>query len=811
MEASSIAIDSKTLVRICALFASFLLALAGNVNARAQSFTTIYSFSVPTNNTGNHPSAQLVQGADRTLYGTTEYGDGDIKGTVFKVGPDGSGFTVLKFFTNQLEGANPAGGLALSGTTLYGRTSIGGSSNWGTIFRISTDGTGYTVLKSFAGSDGSMARTADWWQPSGALLLEDNTLYGTTTAGGSSNGGTVFRMQVDGTGYTVLKHFGGSDGDWPIGALVADGGTLYGTTFQGGDFGYGTVFRVNTDGTGYNVLRSFASNEYSGWNPVGGLALKGNILYGTTADRGTEQEYYETGYLGSGTVFRINTDGTAYVILKKFTQADGFVPLGTLLLDGSVLYGTTYTGGQWGGTVFKMNTDATGYAVLLNFGEPNADGTGPYSGLVLNGGTLYGTTFTGSPSESGTLFKVNTDGTGYTHLVTFGILKPEYPHSGVTASGNTLYGTTTGFYWNGGSVYKVNADGSGYTTLKRFIRERHMPSSGVVVSGNSIYGTTSSSGSSSGVLFKLSTDGNGFTVVKDFVFGDGNGQYPSGYLVLNADTLYGTTTQGGSSGQGTVYKIHTDGTGYTVLKSFGGTDGSYPFSGLILDNNTLYGASIDALYKLNPDGSGFAVIFRLAQGMYVTPPVVRGNALYATSWFPGTSEPHKVFKINTDGTGYMVLKSFLPPENGAFYLPGLTVNGNWLYGSAIFDGITNYGMLFKLNTDGSSYSVLRNFAGYDGADPLELESYGDLLYGITQRGGDFDRGTIFKIDLTTPFITIQSLGCRVVLSWENPAFQLQSSGNPAGSFTNISGATSPFTNTITGSQLYFRLANLKGL
>ena len=184
---------------------------AGRVTA--QTFTVLKSFGILTNISGFNPQSTLVQGADGTLYGTARNGEGSVAGTIFKVLPDGSGFTVLKWFTNYMDGANPYAGLALSGNVLYGTTPDGGSSNYGTVFSVNTDGTGYTVLKHFTGGDGAHPYYA-------GLTLSNSVLYGATYFGGSSNAGTVFKVNVDGTGYSVLKHLAGSNGANPNAALT---------------------------------------------------------------------------------------------------------------------------------------------------------------------------------------------------------------------------------------------------------------------------------------------------------------------------------------------------------------------------------------------------------------------------------------------------------------------------------------------------------------------------------------------------------------------------------------------------------------
>jgi uncharacterized repeat protein (TIGR03803 family) len=114
-------------------------------------------------------------------------------------------YTILHSFTGGVDGGHPAyAQLVLSDTTLYGTTSSGGSSNLGTVFKLDTNGSSYTVLKNFAGSDGSY--------PEGGVVLSGSTLYGTTEQGGSNNSGTVFMLNTDGSGYAVLKNFTGTDG-----------------------------------------------------------------------------------------------------------------------------------------------------------------------------------------------------------------------------------------------------------------------------------------------------------------------------------------------------------------------------------------------------------------------------------------------------------------------------------------------------------------------------------------------------------------------------------------------------------------------
>jgi len=179
--------------------------------------------------------------SSNTLYGTTYHGGGQQGGTVFKVSTGGSGFTFLHTFTGGSDESGPAAGLILSGNTLYGTVDGGRGStvgSLGTVFKVNTDGAGFATLHSFTGGVGG-----EW--PEGGLILSGNTLYGTTESGGASGKGMVFKVGTDGTGFAGLYSFtGGNDGANPQAGLVLSGNTLYGTTQNGGSSGQGTVFSL---------------------------------------------------------------------------------------------------------------------------------------------------------------------------------------------------------------------------------------------------------------------------------------------------------------------------------------------------------------------------------------------------------------------------------------------------------------------------------------------------------------------------------------------------------------------------------------
>ena len=311
-------------------------------------------------------------------------------------------FTTLHSCTGAFgDAGNPQAGLILSGNTLYG-TANGGGVGAGGVFAVSTDGTGFTMPYSFTGAP---INGSDGANPQGGLILSGSTLYGTANGGGSSaNAGTVFAVNTNGTGFIVLHAFAGypNDGGHPSDRLILSGNTLYGTTYRGGSLRAGTVFKVNTDGTDYTILHILASSS-DGSNPRAGLILSGSTLYGTTTSGGTAN---------NGTVFAMNTNGTGFTNLHTFTalsnstNSDGVGPQADLILVGNTLYGTAIIGGSSGnGTVFAINTNGTGFTIPHSF-NGGGGGADPYAGLILSGDTLYGTT-AGSSTANGTVFSLS--------------------------------------------------------------------------------------------------------------------------------------------------------------------------------------------------------------------------------------------------------------------------------------------------------------------------------------------------------------------------------------------------------------------
>ncbi len=239
---------------------------------------------------GRYPDTRLTL-IGSTLYGATEYGGPNNDGAVFSVPVNGGTPTVLGSF-NGSNGEYPQGDLTLIGSTIYGTAYFGGTCSWGTVFSLPVSGGTPTVLTSF---DGGAAVNAAY--PACTLTLIGSTLYGTADSGGAYDSGTLFSLPVSGGTPTTLLSFSGTGGKYPGGDpqsnLILIGSTFYGTTVMGGAYNLGTVFEVNIDGSGYEDLFDFDVSD--GRHPRG-LILSGSTLYGTTPQAGPN---------GYGTVYSL--------------------------------------------------------------------------------------------------------------------------------------------------------------------------------------------------------------------------------------------------------------------------------------------------------------------------------------------------------------------------------------------------------------------------------------------------------------------------------------------------------------------------
>ena len=372
-----------------------VVVLSINFAACGQELNTKYTF---TNTPDGSGPLRLAQ-ANGLLFGSTSSGGTSGNGTIFSFDAGSSKLTTLYSFNGGTGSGGSPNNVIVSGNKIYGVAQVGGTNNVGMIYSIGTNGSGFTPLYSFGGNP-------DGRYPAAGLAVGNGVLFGTAFGGGvgsgASAGGTVFKINTNGLGYATLHSFTNNpDGSQPQGEVIVNGNTLYGTTTYGGTYNYGTIYSMNTDGSGYTVLHSFTNNPEPGY-PYGALVLANGVLYGTGSYGGS---------YNNGAIFAMNANGTGFRVLYSFSgytgNLDGATPRGTLTLSGSNLLGATSSGGSGnGGTIFMINTNGTGFQVIETFTNSASSGSTLLAGVIRSGNAIWGTTFQGGINNNGTIFQL---------------------------------------------------------------------------------------------------------------------------------------------------------------------------------------------------------------------------------------------------------------------------------------------------------------------------------------------------------------------------------------------------------------------
>jgi uncharacterized repeat protein (TIGR03803 family) len=359
------------------------------------------------------------------------------------------------------------------------------------------------------------------------------------------------------------------------------------------------------------------------------------------------------------------------------------------------------------------------YTVIHSFSGAGGDGAAPMAGLLLSPtGNLFGTTIAGGADDFGAVFRLDTS-----NILTV--------------------------------VHSLNGVPEGAYPVAGLIRD----------SAGNFYGTAKleGGGCDCGTVFKLSKG----TLTVLHTFSGPDGIFPSSSLLRDsAGNLYGTTFEGGAFNHGTLFKLDTTGT-FTLLHSFGaGKDGKRPYAGLVQDGSgnayatTYYGGTSGqgTIYKLNLATGKYATLYSFPGppgGASPTAGLIRDSAdnLYGATYIGGDNNNGTIFKFDRRNSTAAVLYSFPGPggrgPEGEYPYGGLVRDsaGN-LYGTTVSGGTYKDGTVFKLDTTGT-LTVLHHFGAFsgDGTIPyagLVLDSAGNL-FGTTMQGGAYGEGTIFKL------------------------------------------------------------------
>jgi len=482
----------------------------------------------------------MILASDGLLYGTTYQNGGP-----FQVTTSGGNFRFLRIFSDSVEGSFFNTGV-IEGVdgALYGRsiastqTGIGG-----TLFKIQKNGTAYQALYTFPVDSDPRSNFNGVIQSSSGLLLAANPI------GGVGGAGILLSINSAGGSATVVYDFGAAfTGSTPNALCLASDGRLYGAT---GTIN-GTLFGINQDGSGFASLHHFMGGTFDGANPVGISSGRNGYLYGITSIGGTA---------GAGTVFGLRTDGSQYSVIYNFNNAGPYYPIGIIQGNDGFLYITTESGGSAGlGAICKVAVDGTGFAVIHSFSYAGFDGQMPLAGVIqASDNALYGTTSSGGTAGKGVIFKVNTDGSGYTTLHNFGASTGD----GTTPRTMLIEAADGGLYgWTGdGVLFRIQKDGSQYNV--KFVLSQSSAASSPTNLLQGSDGWLYSTGSirpplaqvpAQGQMFRIGPNGTGFAIVEALTSPCDDGSI----VIASNGSFYGVTTGSSSLGQtvpGVLFKI----------------------------------------------------------------------------------------------------------------------------------------------------------------------------------------------------------------------------------------------------------------
>ena len=651
------------------------------------SFTTLYSFD---GFSGAAPNACLVWGADGNLYGTTVGGGAYGFGGIYKISTTGQMIILHSF--NVADGQGPVAGLVqgIDGN-FYGATGWGANN----LFEITPSGQ-FTPLYAFSGPDGA-------YPLSNLLQGSDGSFYGMTAGGGTAGGGgTIFKMPLV-TSTMVL----GSAFNYQ---LSATNNPSYSATVSGVDISSiglyidsnGVIRGYPTQSGTFNLViaarNSFGVND----SMLTIVIIPSNI---PVVDTGGQPFLSATGTTDGAFGFQIPA-------INNPTNYSATLPPGLTIdpLNG-LISGVPTTTGTFDVTVTVTNNDGSGSAQLriITLQGPPVIKTGNMLGMT----TLAGIGQIMIPDD----LAQGRDGSFYG---VYGNLPAWYAPWGETGWDYSNYNLN--IYYNTGTfskgfIFKVTSSGSGgFVHVFTGGDDGENPIGGVVAgSDDKFYGVTNSGPPNNrSMVFQISSIGsNGWRY--QFT-GGADGDQPQAELMLGIDgNLYGTTSVGGAFGNGTIFKITQSGSLTTLYSFSGATDGKTPLATLLQGHDgTIYGTTSDGgafgkgtLFKLTSNNSLTTLFsFDGFSGANPSSRLVWGNDgnLYGTTPYGGAFGFGTVFKISPKGQ-MTILYSFNTTD-GANPQSGLIQGSDGcFYGSTEYGGDNNLGTYFRITPKGQLTTI----------------------------------------------------------------------------------------------------------
>jgi len=568
--------------------------------------------------------------------------------------------------------------------------------------------------------------------PSNYLSTDGVWLYGVALQGGSNDLGALFKVRTDGSDFTIIMAFDSVNNFSLERSLTIYNNSIYGISRVGGTSNLGYVFKINTDGTAFTHLVDFEQNGKA-ISPRSSLLVVNDFLYGV-ADGGQNQ---------CGVIYRLNPDGSVYDIVHHFSGdlQGGYLPRGELSYQDGYLYGVNFSGGlNQSGTIFKVKTDGTQYSDIYNYTDISV---GSANSIVLgDNNILYGTTFTAG-SNYACLFKINTNGTNYTKLWDFNIADGYSPEGDLRYNNNSVFGECySGAANDLGCLFEFNTSDSAYIKLKEFDSFSEWSWS-FALTGNAIYyGSSASAGCSAGTIVKVPVDSGDIAVVYNFNTCPLTERHPDN-IIYHDNKIY-CHTAGGDRGLGTIFSMNTDGSGYTRIFEPETGQNIDNYSIITVDGDWLYcsGSSRNGkgcIFKIRSDGSGFTTIYILdgINDRSLNQVFYSNGTFYCSTLEGGQNNKGKLFKVNPDGSGYTILADF---DNK---VSQIIFEGNTFYLFFQYGLYYDQAYISKINSDGTSYSKVYDFQDEILGNNLIFNK--GYLFGTSYFYGTNSCGYIFRL------------------------------------------------------------------
>ena len=723
-----------------------------NTDGSNYAVNAIFPYSISGNPT------DMVDGNDGYIYANGPGNGYTTGGVIFKVKYDGSNYTILRKFTLSTDGSSPRFRPVL-GTDgfVYGLNESGGANNSGTIWRVKRDGTLFSVIYNFPASTGAFQNylgafvNVDYSGFFGSLTFGlDGKLYG--LCGGGSLGTHLFRLNTNGSGFSILLHGTGYSNSPIPGSGIASpltlgsDGNFYGCFTGGGliDFagGKGVIFKFNPTNNAYTLLHYFTIDGLEGKTPYGLAEGSGGFLYGLCYNLGIPNGI-ETDH---GTLWKIAKDGTGFSVLKQLSADTTGNGTNYKILAGlnNKIYFSTHSNGHplvgtgAGGCFMSINPDGTGFRVLRNDFEGNSAPHSFFFRQDTTGAKFFGVS---GISTDPLIYTMDTLGGRYTPIHKLSYSSYGYAPNCKPVVVTNPASSQNGFVFGVAAIQGVNNCGTMFkyapaltsqkvpemVSYMRNVTSNYRGSilgnyTPLLASDGKLYGTYSLSipfvyNVGTDAIYQLPTATNSEPVtIKQFsnLGPTACSGFNSNLIEGDDGYIYGTTSSSFSNVYGTIYKMQKDGSNYSNIYFFPAYRG-YTNS-LLQDPVThkIICSATGGIFSINTDGTAYTPI---SLAYAVNPGIVlQGDTLFGIY---GSGSSWGVYKVHKNATGFTSLRTFTGSADGYYPNSEITIGTDgFIYGTCGYGGTYGYGTLFKMDKNGNSFSVLRHFTGApDGGQP----------------------------------------------------------------------------------------------